>query len=167
MMGSYITELHTHECGEPVPPELLNIISNEPWTYDLAQNYYLDSSNKAKQEMTHGSLLKISGHAKSHYITYIILNQEDTTNVTLSGVVNHTKNPSRSKFQIIVWRLKGERTERLKLRLLIDKIKCFMLLMNHRQNTSVWESPRIEPPFLPFDEPNLCNDCIFIDQELP
>ena len=48
MTGSHITELHTHKCEEPVPPKLLNVVPNEPQTYDLAQNYQLNSSNKSK-----------------------------------------------------------------------------------------------------------------------
>ena len=36
--------------------------------------------------------------------------------------------------------------------------------INQCQNTSLKEFTRMEPPFLPFDEPNLCNNCIFIDQ---
>ena len=39
MAGSHITQLHTHECEEPVPPELLNVVPDEPQTYDLTQNY--------------------------------------------------------------------------------------------------------------------------------
>ena len=38
MARSHITELHTHRCEEPVPPELLNMVPNKPQTYDLAQN---------------------------------------------------------------------------------------------------------------------------------
>ena len=34
-----------------------------------------------------------------------------------------------------------------------------------RQDTSCCGSTRIKPSFLPFDEPNLCNDCIFMDPE--
>ena len=37
--------------------------------------------------------------------------------------------------------------------------------IKHRQDSSFWESPRIESPFLPFDEPNSCNDCIFMNQK--
>ena len=37
--------------------------------------------------------------------------------------------------------------------------------INHCQTTSLWESTRIKPLFPPFDEPNLCNDYIFIDSE--
>ena len=48
MAGSHITELHTHKFEEPVPPELLNVVRNEPQAYDLAQNYQLDCSNKSK-----------------------------------------------------------------------------------------------------------------------
>ena len=35
----------------------------------------------------------------------------------------------------------------------------------HRQDISLGKSTRIEPPFLPFDKPNSCNDCIFMDQK--
>ena len=45
MAGSHITELHTHKCEEPVPPELLNVVSNEPQSYDSSQNCQLDLSN--------------------------------------------------------------------------------------------------------------------------
>ena len=37
MAGSHITELHTHKHEEPVPPELLNKVSNEPKVYDAVQ----------------------------------------------------------------------------------------------------------------------------------
>ena len=37
--------------------------------------------------------------------------------------------------------------------------------IKHRQNTSVWNSIRIVPPFLPFDGLNLCNDYMFMDSE--
>ena len=48
ILGSHITDLHMHKCEELVSPELLNVVSNEPQAYDLAQNYQLDSSNKSK-----------------------------------------------------------------------------------------------------------------------
>ena len=32
MAGSHIKEQHTHKYEEPVPPELLNAVSNEPQT---------------------------------------------------------------------------------------------------------------------------------------
>ena len=48
IVGSHITELHSHKSEEPVPPELLNVVPNEPQTYDLAQNYHLDSWNKSR-----------------------------------------------------------------------------------------------------------------------
>ena len=35
--------------------------------------------------------------------------------------------------------------------------------IKHGHYTSLWVSTRMIPPFLPFDEPNLCNDYIFID----
>ena len=37
--------------------------------------------------------------------------------------------------------------------------------IKHCQNIYLWKSTRIEPSFLPFDEPNSCNDCIFMDQK--
>ena len=48
MTGSLITELHTHKCEELAPPELLNVVPNEPQAYNSAQNYQLDSLNKSK-----------------------------------------------------------------------------------------------------------------------
>ena len=38
-------------------------------------------------------------------------------------------------------------------------------VIKHRHNTSLWNSTRILPPFLLFDEPNLCNDYIFMNPE--
>ena len=72
--------------------------------------------------------LRISVHAKSHNTMYGIINLEDTTDVTLLGVITHNTNPHRPTFLIMVWRLKEKRTERLKLNLLINKIGCFMQL---------------------------------------
>ena len=37
--------------------------------------------------------------------------------------------------------------------------------IKHRPDISLWKSTKIEPPFLPFNEPNSCNDCIFMDQQ--
>ena len=37
--------------------------------------------------------------------------------------------------------------------------------IQHRHNTSPWDSTRMIPPFLPFVEPNVCNDYIFMDPE--
>ena len=48
MVGSHITEQHTHEYQVPVPPELSYAVPNKPQTYDSAQNYQLDSLNKFK-----------------------------------------------------------------------------------------------------------------------
>ena len=58
-----------------------------------------------------------------------IVNQENTTDVTLSGAINHNTNQTWPTFHIMVWRLKLEKTERLKLNIHVDKIKCFMLLI--------------------------------------
>ena len=78
--------------------------------------------------MVRGDSLKISLHARNHDKTFGIINQEDTTDVTLSGVVTHDTNPPWPIFRIMIWRLKGERTERLKLHLFVDEIECFMQL---------------------------------------
>ena len=37
--------------------------------------------------------------------------------------------------------------------------------IKHPQDISLWKSTRTESPFLPFNEPNSFNDCIFIDQK--
>ena len=47
MMRSHITE-HTHKYQAPIPPELSNVASNKPQTYNSLQNYQLDSLNKFK-----------------------------------------------------------------------------------------------------------------------
>ena len=46
--GNHIIEQHTQEYQGPVPPELLNVAPNESQTYDLPQNYQVDSLNKFK-----------------------------------------------------------------------------------------------------------------------
>ena len=40
-----------------------------------------------------------------------------------------------------------------------------LYVINHRRNTFLQVSTRMKPPFLPFDEPNLSNDYIFMDSE--
>ena len=37
--------------------------------------------------------------------------------------------------------------------------------INRRQDASLYESTNMKPPFLPFDEPNLCNNFILMDLE--
>ena len=37
--------------------------------------------------------------------------------------------------------------------------------IKHCHNTSLWNSTRMLPPLIPFDEPNLYNNCIFINPE--
>ena len=37
--------------------------------------------------------------------------------------------------------------------------------IKHCQDIPLWKSTRIEPPFLHFDGPNSCNDCVFMDQK--
>ena len=66
---------------------------------------------------------------KSYNTMYGIVNLEDTTNVTLSGVVTHNTTPFQLTFHIMVWWLKERRAVILKLLLLVDKIRCFMLLL--------------------------------------
>ena len=60
---------------------------------------------------------------------YGIVNLEDTTNVTLSGVVIHNTNPFRPTFHTMIWWLKEEKAVVLKPLLLIDKVGCFVLSM--------------------------------------
>ena len=49
MTGSHITEQHTHEYQQPVPPELLYVTLNKLQAYDSPQNYQLNSPNKFKK----------------------------------------------------------------------------------------------------------------------
>ena len=81
----------------------------------------------AKRAVVRGDLLKISIHAKSHNTMYIIVNQKNIINVTLSGVVTQNTNPLWQTIHIIVRRLRERKTSRLKL--LLDGIKCFVLLI--------------------------------------
>ena len=46
--GSHITKQSTYKYQRPVLPELLNVAPKEPQTYDLPQNYQLDSLNRFK-----------------------------------------------------------------------------------------------------------------------
>ena len=48
MAGSHISELHTNEYEEPVPPELLNKVPNVPEVCDAVQKCQLDPSDKSK-----------------------------------------------------------------------------------------------------------------------
>ena len=52
--------------------------------------------------MVGGNLLKIFGHAKSQDTTFGIVNQKDTTDITLSGIVTQDTNPPQPTFHIMV-----------------------------------------------------------------
>ena len=81
-----------------------------------------------KRAVLRGDYFKILVHARSHDSTYKIVNQEDTIDVTLSDIATHNTNSPQPTFHTMVYRLKGERTEKLTLHLLVDEIECFMLL---------------------------------------
>ena len=48
MVGSHITELHTHEYDEPVPPELLNKVLNLSEVCNAVQKCQLNPLDKSK-----------------------------------------------------------------------------------------------------------------------
>ena len=104
--------------------------------------------------MVRGDLLKISVHAKSHNTTYRTVNQEDTIDVTLSG----TNVPYNAL------KIKGRENDKTK-----NSSPCrrnrMLRAINLRQDGSLYGSTRMKPPFLSFNEPNLCNDYIFMDLE--
>ena len=50
MTGSHITEQHTCKYQGPDRPELLDVASKEPKSYDWYHNYQLDSSKKSNAE---------------------------------------------------------------------------------------------------------------------
>ena len=52
--------------------------------------------------MARGDWLKIFGHTRSHNIMYGIVNLEDTTDVTLSGVVDQNTNPHQPTFYLML-----------------------------------------------------------------
>ena len=81
----------------------------------------------ATQAVVQKDLPKISVHAKNHDTIYGIVNLEDTTNITLLGVVTHNANPFIPTFHIMVWWLKEERVVIIKLFLLVDKVGWFVL----------------------------------------
>ena len=95
------------------------------WSPNLV---FVNTRITAKRAVAGENLPKIFGHARSQDLLYAIVNQEGTTDVILSGVITQDTNPPQPTFHIIVWRLKGERTERLNFHLFVDKIKYFMLL---------------------------------------
>ena len=99
------------------------------FTHWISRPFIQKYKNHSKASSGAGDSLKIFMHARSHDSTYRILNQEDTIDVTLSGVVNHNAKPLRLIFHILVWRLREGRTVKLKLLLLVDGIKCFVLLI--------------------------------------
>jgi len=47
----------------------------------------------AKRAVVQGDSLKIFMHVRNHDSTYATVNQEDTINVTLSGIVNYNTKP--------------------------------------------------------------------------
>ena len=97
---------------------------------------------------------------------YKILNLEDTTDVKLSGVINHDRNPHRPTFHIPHYGLKVKGRKNRKAKSPSSCQQNQMLhAIKHHQNTSLRNSTRMIPPFLPFDEPNLYNDYIFMDPE--
>ena len=49
---SHIQKQHTHKYQVLVPPEVSNVIANEPQTYNLSHNYQLDSLKKFKDSNT-------------------------------------------------------------------------------------------------------------------
>ena len=105
---------------------------DQHWTYFLSGSLNLIFENSKitiKRAMVQEDLHKISVHEKSHNTMYRIRNLEDTTNFTLSDIIMHDTNPHWPTFYIMVWRLKRERTGRLKLHLLINKIGYFMFLI--------------------------------------
>ena len=64
MVGSHITELHTHKYEEPVPPELPNKVPNVPEVCDLALQCQLDPSDKSKDSNMLSQTNNVT-HAKS------------------------------------------------------------------------------------------------------
>ena len=106
--------------------------SGQHWIYFLSESLNLKFENTritAKQAVVQEDLHRISVHAKSHNTLYKFVNLEDTTNVTFSGVVTHNTNPFQPTFYIMVWWLKERRVAILKLLLLVDEIRCFLLLI--------------------------------------
>ena len=118
-----------------------------------------------KRAVAQEDLHKISVHAKSHNIMYQIVNLEDITNATPLDVATQDTDPHLPTFQILVWRLKQGR----KKGNAETPSPCWQYLMlhatKHCHNTSLQNSTRMLPSFLPLDEQNLCNDYIFMNLE--
>ena len=83
-----------------------------------------------------------------------IVNQENTSNNTFSGIVNCNTKQHQLTFQILVWRLREE----------TRVIKWFVILVFVKM-LPFMNLQKIKPPFLTFDKPNLCNDYILKDPE--
>ena len=75
MTGSHITNLHTDEYKESVPPELLNKVPNLPQACDSAQKYQLHSLDKSKDSnmlsktnnTTHAKGINLLGQENQDY----------------------------------------------------------------------------------------------------
>ena len=122
MLRNKITSLQT--LVNRVCSTVLNIFPSL-----ISKPHIRKHKNHSKASSDMGDLLEISVYTRSHDTTYRIVNQEDTIEVTLSGVITHNTNPPQPTFHVMVWRLKGGRTGKLKLHLLVDRIECFMLLI--------------------------------------
>ena len=61
-------------------------------------------------------------------------------------------------------RIKGRKNGETKLQYPCSQNQMLHTI-EHRQNISFWKSTRMKPPFLPFDVPSSCNNCIFMNQK--
>ena len=79
------------------------------WVYFLIRSLNLVFEKTRiiiKQAMVWKDSLKIFVHVNSHYSLYIIINQDNTIDDTLSGIVNCNTKQHWPTFHILVWRLR-------------------------------------------------------------
>ena len=78
----------------------------------------------------------------------------------------HNSQYKPSLTNILYYSLKVKRRKNRKTKSPSPCQQNWMLhVIKHRLNTSLWNSIIMIPPFLPFNEPNLCTDYIFMDWE--
>ena len=111
--------------------------------------------------MAQRNMIKIFEHVRNHNITYGTVNQEDITHVALS---DSRYERSLTSIQYYDFKIKGRKNGKTK-HPSPRRQNRMLHAITHFQDISLQKFTRMEPPFLPFDKPNLYNDCIFMNPE--
>ena len=113
--------------------------------------------------MVRGDSLKIFVHVKSHDSLYIIVNQDNTINNTLLCIINRDTKRHRVTFNTGL-KVKGRKNGKTEIPSPCRRNRT-LCAINLCQDATLRGCTKMKPPFLPFDEPNLCNDYILRDSE--